>query len=184
MFNLLPFEEKKKLKREYKHRLVVVALLILIIAEGILAVLLVPTIILVTSHEEDLKTRLSEYGALAEEGTGGSFNALLKETTEKLTELSPEKNKALPTEAIIKIVEAKPKGVHVERFTYKAGKDFSTGDIVIEGKSDTREALLLFRKALEGVPGFTTVKLPVSNFAQEKDIPFSMSVIAAFGPKK
>lgn len=180
MFNLLPFEEKKKLRKEYRRRIFVVFLLMIIVAEAIMAILLVPTIILVISQEKDFKAQLLEYGELSAEGEGGSFNALLKETTEKLNELSPAKNKALPSEAIIKIVKTKTIGIHLERFTYKAGKDFATGDFTIDGKAETRDALLLFRKALEAEKSFSAVRLPVSNFAQEKDIPFSVGVTVSF----
>ncbi len=183
MFNLLPFEEKKKLRKEYKRRLFVVFLLMLLLAEGIMVVLLVPTFILMRSHEQDLNAQLLEYSVLAAEGEGSSFNVLLKQTTEKLNELSPLRNKARTSEAVIKIVSIKPAGVHLERFTYKAGKDFVTGDIVIDGKSDTRDALLLFRKALEAEPSFSAIRLPVSNFALEKDIPFSVGLTISFDPK-
>jgi hypothetical protein len=58
------------------------------------------------------------------------------------------------------------------QFTEREGNDV----IVVEGKADDRDALLTFRRALEGEARFVLVKLPISNLAQTKDINFVLTI--------
>lgn len=180
MFNLLPFEQKKRLKAEYKKRLVVVILLHFFIAELVAVVLLIPTIILTVTDENELSTQMHEFEIQTAETASSSYAALLKQTTDRLGILSPTRNKARPSEAFIHVAEARQAGIHVEKMSYKASKDYAAGDLIIDGHADGRDALLLFRKSLESIENFSSVRLPVSNFAQEKNIPFSINIAVAF----
>lgn len=184
MFNLLPFEEKKRIRAEYRRRVVAVFLLFVILAELTATVLFVPTLIVLLSRESDYKTLLDS--VTKEEGnSSSSFREYLKETTDKLGELSPEKNPASPTAVFMNIASAHVPGVHIERLSYKPAEgkketDFSVGSVSVEGKADNREDLVLFKESLDRTGAFSSVALPISNLALDKDIRFSMTVNVRF----
>ncbi len=185
MFNLLPFAQKKEIKREYHRRIFIVALLHVIFAEVILIALLVPAIILERSREVEFKTQLEHLNLLTAEEQKGSFATFLKETTEKLAELSPEKNSTHPSDAVLLIARMRTEGIRISAIEYQAGDNFKKGTLRVDGKAVSREALLSFRKALEQQSHlFTKVDLPISNFALEKDIPFSIGITAQFASEE
>lgn len=185
MFNLLPFSQKREIKREYRRRIIVVALLHMIVAEVILIALLVPALILARSREVEFKAQLEHLNVLTLEEQKGSFSTFLKETTEKLAELSPEKNVARSSDAVLLVARVRTEGVRINTIGYQAANTFKGGALRVDGKATSRDALLSFRKALEQQSHlFTKVDLPISNFALEKDIPFSIGITVQFAPEE
>lgn len=185
MFNLLPFIQKKEIKREYRRRIVVVALLHVLVAEVILIALLAPALILERSREVEFRSQLEHLNVLTAEEQKGSFATFLKETTEKLAELSPDKNVARPSDAVLLLAKVRTEGIRISTIGYQAGGTFRGGSLRVDGKAVSREALLSFRKALEQQSHlFTKVDLPISNFALEKDIPFSIGITVQFAPEE
>lgn len=180
MFNLLPYQNKVMVRAEYRRRLIVVGLLLLFLVVMVAVILLFPAYILSVTREKDYVVRLDELKRMTSEEEGGSFAAFLKETTDKLSALSPEKNRAAPADAIIRITQARSEGVHIRSFNYMANKAYDGGTIRVEGKADTREALRAFKMKLDEDKTFTKVDLPVSSFTKEKDIPFAISLDVSF----
>jgi hypothetical protein len=184
MFNLLPYQDKYAIRSEYKKRLLVVALLFTFFVEIIGTVLLIPSLVISSARERELlDTRTALKSVTSEDEEGGTFATTLKETTDKLSFLSPAKNLATPATAIALSASVRPAGVHLKRFTYTVGKNYEGGTIRVEGSADTRDVLLLYKQALEREKLFTEVDLPISNFAKEKNIEFSVELTASFKKK-
>lgn len=183
MFNLLPFEQKKAVRREYRKRVMILALLTFILAEAIALILLVPTIILNTTEEKDFVERQDQLSKQVESGESGSLSLFLKHTTEKLNELSPQNNPARPADTFVILASKVGQGIHLRSVTYKTEKDYFDAAVTVEGRADNREALLSYRKILEAEPSFSKVTLPISNFTQESDIPFTITLVAVYAER-
>ncbi len=88
-----------------------------------------------------------------------------------------EKNKFSVSEKAVKpVVLKKIQGIKITQISYE-DNTISGKKITISGTASSREALLLFRQALESEPSFKSVDLPISNFIKGTNIEFSLNAI-------
>lgn len=77
------------------------------------------------------------------------------------------------------ILSKKMPSIRITDISYQKDQknDQNKGKISVQGTAPSREALLLFRKALEDDSAFSNVDLPISNFVKGSDIQFYLSLI-------
>src|SRR3989338_8812644 len=171
MFNLLPKQEKEAIRREYRTRLVIVILWFSFATLVIASVLLVPSILLSSQKEKVAEQRFETLSKSVEKDNTVNLDAVLRKAQSHLSLLSHE--------LLVNIVSTKTDSVSLARFSFaKASEGKRYADI--NGIAKDRATLLSFVKALERSGLFEKVEVPISNFAEDTDIEFSIRVLGVF----
>lgn len=176
MFTLLPTIQKERLSKEYRLRFFT------LIAASIASVLLVACVFLFPAYViSNIETRgaiikkqaiessplFTEKVALKETLAGLQQEVSLVETSEASTTAIIDESLRLPVE-----------GIKINHFVYQhSGVE---GNLVLNGRATTRQALLDYKKNLEGNPAFTQVRFPVSDLSKSVDIEFTFTIKGNF----
>lgn len=176
MINLIPPHARKEVVKEYWFRVVAVWLFLIAFAFVVVAVLKMPSYVLVVSQantfadeakqaelnieeaeafEEEIKTANNQAQHLLDESTSTSFSVLLEE----LTSLSGA-------------------GVTIDQFAVSRTAG-GLGEIRISGTANSRSALTSFDDAIENHALFDEAVLPIANLAQESNINYQITITPA-----
>jgi hypothetical protein len=168
MFKLLTEESRAIVSREYKLRRVVVIVTSLALVLSAALVGLFPSYILT-------KVKQSEAGALATPLQGEEdLEAWLKVFNGKLHALSAGITGAKASLDIEKVLSLKNSGVRITQMKWDEGEAGDTLSLL--GIATDRQTLLSFEKRLKDSGKFSSVMLPVSNLAKERDINFQINL--------
>lgn len=178
MINLIPNQEKKKMRRDFYHRLAVLFLVMLSFSIFVAILALLPSYFLSVSKiniaNQKLETQKDEPTPLFNQET----SEMIKDLNLKLNLVeNAEKNKFTVSQKVINAVLLKKiPSIKITRIFYEndslKGKKISIG-----GTAPSREVLLSFRQALENDVSFKSVDLPISNFVKGFNIEFYLNLI-------
>lgn len=173
MFELLPENQKKTLKKDYFFRLAIV-ILISVLMLGILSfVFLLPSYFLsvvkekAVSREFDLAVKSKNIQKEQE------LQLSIRKSKEMLDILKTGEDKVSIKDLIFKIVEKKNSGIVIDGFSVSLSKN-NKYEILINGTAQKRDNLKTFAENLRTSKEFNSVDLPISNFAKIADIDFSI----------
>jgi len=144
---------------------------------GIIAsIAILPSYSISTSKEKDVTTHLAQLKASLEERSGGDLGLLLNDAKAKISLINTtNKTKAATSQIIRDLLEAKPSGIAITGILYSED-DKGVRQILVTGTSLNRESLVGFSQNVKKLDEFEGVNLPVSNFAKDSDIDFSMQI--------
>ncbi|MDE2058069.1 MAG: hypothetical protein KGI78_04490, partial [Patescibacteria group bacterium] len=178
-FDLLPPERERALRRSYVRRLFVVAALALAFEAVAACVLLAPTYRYLAGARERETARLAgltkavstaEGSALAKRYDGLEADAAAIEALGATASAS----------AVLRDALAVPRaGVALTSLAYDRGGGKRPGVLTVGGVAASRDDLRAYELALGGAPGFASADLPVSSFAKDANIPFTITVTLA-----
>lgn len=179
MINLIPPVAKKIVKKEYWLRVATILALSLSLAFFGVVALLTPTYVLVTSLNQALVSQFDSAQAEYE-----TFTTLNRETVAQnnfLNSMASETPSSPNFSEQIDLLDRLGAGiVVVTQYDFVTEKDVEakTSNRIIEiiGEARERSGLIQFKESLEAHEQFTSVELPISNLAKEKDITFSMTL--------
>lgn len=181
MINLLPLQEKTKIRNEYLGRISVVSLYFFLGAVLIGGILLIPVAVSSSNKKAELEERLSLIRINVAKDADRS-NAAIKDLKSRLAVLNRKTGTdRAPSQIFEKIIFEKTisqggKGVGLSGFSYEKIFDKSGFMVKINGTANDRKSLLNFVKALQDNGGFKEVKVPVSDFAKGKNLEFSLEI--------
>jgi hypothetical protein len=177
-YTLLPEENIKTLKRDYRIRIFIT--LMIFIASGItIGILsLLPSYIVSYTLEKNLINKVQNIQKdRAADGIDNVISELKKSYT-FVGALRTDKSKISFTSNIETILALKPKNVSLTSFEIaSSSKVDGISDIVVQGIASTRESLLSFKKSIESNPVISKVELPISDLTKNKDLPFAMRFV-------
>ena len=176
MLNLLQKDQKKKIAREYRFRFLITALYISFVGEIIALILLVPPFLIAHTKSEILS---SQSASLQVQNLTIETNNLTTEVQKTNTYINAFNSSTTPTgvvAAINNIVATHDSSVRLNGLVYKIQN--GNQQIVVGGIAASRQALLDFIKRIKVQPGVISADLPVSDFANAKDINFSINILA------
>ncbi|OGI95451.1 hypothetical protein A2917_02740 [Candidatus Nomurabacteria bacterium RIFCSPLOWO2_01_FULL_42_17] len=185
MINLIPKEEKDALAKGFYFRLAVLFLAMLSTSLLVAFVAILPSYFLSSAKKtitsEKLEAQKAEPVPVPDQAT----LAAIKDLSDKLTLIEKnESNKFFISERVINaIILKKSPSIKITSIAYendplKTLEGNKTGKkISIQGSAPSREALLLFRRALEDDSNFQSVDLPISNFVKGSNIQFYLTLI-------
>ncbi len=179
MFNLLPKREKDTIRTEYRTRLVVVVLCFSFATFLIAGISLLPSLLLSSQREKSAQERVDDISKRVKEGEVARLDEALLDAKKKLSLLRRESPRIYLYELLVKISSLKSGNVAIENVTVTemvGGKR----EVHVGGEAANRTALVSFSRALEGTGLFEAVEIPVSNFAKDTAIPFSINVKGNF----
>ncbi len=175
MFNLLPNQEKKLREREYRLRLVTVSLLLFGALGTIASVLLIPSFV-VSSQKE--KLAILENESLKKEIASRSqdnLSEILKVAGDQVKALDVGSRIPYGFELVSDVVSSKTFKIKLYGMDISRSED-AKRVVKLTGRASDREALLSFARILEKGTNFSRVDVPVSNFADESNIDFFISL--------
>lgn len=177
--NLLPEERIRSLRRIYFFRLGVVAVLLLSGVTLVHGVLLLPSYMYLRNQVEERTASLTSLTATlagSEEKEISVRVAALAEDSAYLARLS-----SVPkASAAIREIAALPRsGIRLTGFSF-APKEGAESEMSVTGVATTREALRTFEQSLADQPFITSADLPISAYAKERDISFTISLTGPF----
>lgn len=179
--NLLPLQRVRSLRRQYFMRLFAVALIMAAALAIAHALLLIPTFLYARNVVAQGQAVLDEQGMAqsTEEQEAKARGAQLKQTAASLTTLG-----TLPTAsaAVRSIIAVPHPGIALSGFTFTAPQGENAARLGISGSADSRDALRQYVTAVSALPFVTTADLPISAYAQERDIPFTITLTGTLIP--
>ncbi len=174
MYKLLPEQLREKVAKEYSLRRLNLMLeagaVVFVIAIGGLF----PSYILSRFNLAEASEKMKWSQAFHREKGGESAGQWLSDINLALNTLSPELDKERPSELLLEVIGEKPSGIKLTSF--KWSKDGGRLSLNISGVASSRQALLALQDALKKIPSFSSVPLPVSSLAKDKDISFQLKL--------
>lgn len=177
MINLVPPDARRRIITEYWVRVISAWLFLLAVAATVIGALLLPAFVLVTSQVATHQQAADEARARVEEHkTTAHVLTVASERADRILGLK----RTTPLMSVVSVVEAAVPTGGVSISTYAllrvAGE---VGLVRVDGEAATRLALAEFRDALLKNDLIAKVDLPISNFAQDRDIKFSLTLTIA-----
>lgn len=179
MLHLLPDYHKEKVISEYRGRVLTVFSVGILILTVVSLIFLIPVYIsthsryaLVDQQKRDLEAQIQR-----SENTDDAEK--VKEIISTVGVLKQYVLKEIPSDIFGRILVNKPKGVLVTGFIYTPPSDIKSTDLStvdISGIASNRIALAQFNDALKKDKVFKNVFIPISSFAKDKDIQFTVKL--------
>jgi hypothetical protein len=181
MLNLLPEEHKKKIIGEYTKRVWTVVLVGIIIVSIISGVFLLPVYLMTYGRYSEAAKEKANLEVLIAESQKNSKQEVIKDIYGVIATLDTFKPFALPGALVQALVLDRVSGISINHIIYTP----SAGQppvIDVVGKASTRNSLMAFSEKLKADGAFSSVYIPISDFTQEKNITFSLKLIASTTP--
>jgi hypothetical protein len=174
--NLLPVERQRSLSRDYFLRLGVVNALLLMVITFIAAVLLLPTYVFLELSSNAKEMRLANIKSTTSSADEKALAMRLAVLENNIVALTALANIPSASNTIRTILNVSRPGVRLSGFDYTSTTPKSPGKLIILGTSATRDALRNYQIALHGVSVVLTADLPISAYAKDTNIPFTITV--------
>lgn len=174
--NLLPPERQRSLFREHVLRMCVVAVVLAIVLTLVSAVLLFPTYVFLSKSYTIKEDRLVGIESAISSADGTAFSARLSALSgdvEVLTKLGSTRS----VSEIVRTALAIPHlGIAISGLAYSPATGKNSGILAVSGIATSRDSLRNYQMALQGAPFSTSAVLPVSAYAKDSDIVFTITV--------
>lgn len=170
MFKLLTEESKIKVAREYALRRLVVAVAAFSTALAVLAAGIFPSYVLSKAKRSEEAAKAN--AALAGEGEVESswFSDLIR----KLEALTPGLDANPPSFVMEDAVRERGTGIRITELTWSETQGVKS--LAVSGIARDRQSLLTYESRLKASGHFSSVALPLSNLARERDISFQIKL--------
>jgi len=177
LINLLPEDRARALRRDYFLRLAVVATLLLALVIIIHGVLLLPSYLALSQMRDAETAQLARAGENLDSSGSGETDTELATLAGEASELS-SLAKAPSASAAVRALLAVPRpGIRITSITFTpAASTAADGTMTVSGVAATREALRAYDLALSSLPSVTSADLPISVYAEEADISFTITL--------
>jgi len=178
MANLITEKQKKAVKNEYIIRASSVSLLIPISLLGLfLLAYVIPYYLSVREKDlwvaEQFKTVINVEN---KENTGESMTRAVSQTLDELKAVENySKGTFIPSTYFNKIIENKNSNIKITKLSFSLLRQ-GQGQFFVTGVSKNREGLVSFIEDLKSKAEFYSVDSPVSDFAKDSDIPFTLNI--------
>ena len=177
--NLLPPKRQRALARAYLLRLSVIVAVLVSALALIAAVLLLPTYVFLLksmgTKEAHLKSIESALSSADERELSTRLSALTKNAS-VLTALAG----APSVSALLRDLLSVPRpGITLSGFSYAPTTGDTSGTFALSGSAATRDALRGYQLALQNAPRVAAASLPVSAYAKDANISFTVTITLA-----
>ncbi len=177
--NLLPLERQRTLSRDYFFRLSVVTIVLITILVVVAGLLLLPTHVFLTQSAATKQVHLSNVESILLSSNEAELSTRLAALARDVSVLSAL-GSAPSASGVLRFALAVPRpGVTLSDFTYTPAKEKTQGILEISGTAATRDALRSYQLALQNASFASAANLPVSAYAKDTGISFTITVTLA-----
>lgn len=175
MFNLLPENLRNRIKKEYRFRLAIVVLLFIILSQISFIIFLFPSWLISFYKEKDFMVKSDEISKTISALDVASTTSFIRTLNEKLLNISDAMEYPLIIPIYNSILSVRSSSIRLGSMYYTA-TDSNSAVVTISGISDKRDSLVSFTESLRKIESFSSVDLPISNLAKDKNIDFTISI--------
>lgn len=180
--NLLPPERLRALRRDYFMRLATVgiaALSAVVIGSG---ALLVPSYLFLNREVRSRETQLHALDEQLVSAQGKQTNMRLSALSDSASYLARLATTSSATAVLRGVLSVPRSGITLNGFTYTPPAKATPGKLSLKGVASTRETLRAYDEALAALPFVTNADLPISAYAQDSDIQFTIALTGSLLP--
>jgi hypothetical protein len=179
LINLLPAERQRVLSREYFIRFGVMAaflITLLVVAAGIL---LLPTYVFLVQSATAKQARLTNVEAILSSSNEAALSARLTALSNEAAQLIALGSAPSASDTIRTALAIPRPGIALSGFEYARAAGKVPGTLEISGVATTRDALRTYQLALQNSSFAAAADLPVSAYAKDANIIFTIVVTLA-----
>ncbi len=173
--NLLPIERQEAVTRNYKLRLTTVAIVLSVLLVATTAVLLLPLYVYLTKTASAKEARLAAIESSLAEANDASLSARLNTLTSDTSTLRALGAASSTAYTIRDVLTLPHPGISITTISYSP-TNITQAKMILSGTASTRDALHDYELTLTQSNLFTVVSLPVSAFAQDTKINFTLTL--------
>lgn len=177
--NLLPPERQRALTRDYFLRLGVVGAVLVNILILASAVMLIPTYVFLAKSAGAKEMRLAAIESTLSSSNEKEISARLAALTADAAILTALSSTPSASSILRTVLDVSRPGITLSGFAYTPAVKKKSRTLLISGTAATRDALRNYQLALQGAPSILSATLPVSAYAKDTDIEFSISTTLA-----
>ncbi len=175
MFNLLPESLKGEIIKEYNlRRLLVIAGFILCIQVSFY-IFLFPSWMISYSKEADSVVRVEQLNNSKLISDNGTAKLAISDLNKQLNIIDKSLEYPILIKYLNHIISVKSSQIKISHLSYSSQSN-SKASLSLRGFSDTRDSLVEFKNRLEKLQAFKLVDLPISNYAKDKNIEFTINL--------
>jgi len=177
--NLLPQERQRTLRRDYFLRLGIVAALFLVVLSFISAVLLLPAYVFLTLSSRAKEEHLTGIESTLSSSDEAALSARLTALSNDAVVITALAGAPSAIATIREMLAVSRPGISLSGFVYSLSAGKNPGKLSISGSSATRDALRNYQLALQSAPFALSADLPISAYAKDTNIDFTIAVTFA-----
>lgn len=179
--NLLPTGRIRAVRREYFLRLAIVALSMLSLLIVAHALLLIPTYLFAREEAARIEANIAQGGGPTsqEEQEVQVRTQMLVATSIELAELASQPTASTAIRSVLGVPHP---GVRITGFTFTAPQAEDAARLQVTGIANSRDQLRQYASALEQLPFVAQADLPISAYAKETDISFTITLSGTLIP--
>jgi Tfp pilus assembly protein PilN len=140
------------------------------------AALLLPSYDIVRREAAAKKNELAALSAANASSGASAFAALLAEVNARAAALGALGAAPADLPLLAEVLSVAHPGVALTGFSFSPAKRGAAGSLSISGTAATRDALRAYDLALSAAPFAAAVELPVSSYAAESELPFTLTL--------
>jgi len=178
MFNILPDTFKASIIKEYHKRRLVVWLCAVCVLQISFLIFLMPSYIYLVFKEKGLEADQMQTASVQSQTASTSSIALIQNTQKTLSTLARDLPHGSVHEVLAELVSLKGSSITFKEISTSMQTATISG-VTVQGIATTREALLALTERLQSDSMFSNIVLPVSSFAKDSNISFSLTMNAA-----
>jgi len=178
MANLITEKQKKIIGKEYLMRVFSISLFIPTSLLGIFLLAYIIPYYIAVNKKAIIVSEQFEPVLLAEnkENVGESSSRIVSQTLNQMKVIDLyNKNSVNPSIYFNKIIENKNSRIDINKLSFNVLKK-GQGQIFVSGISEDRDGLVVFIEDLKSKTDFVSVESPVSDFAKDKNISFTLNI--------
>ena len=177
--NLLPEERARRLRREYFVRLATIAIVFLVVLTVTASALLLPVYVYLKDKEREKEAALAEATQqlfLSDEET---LRVRLSGLNKKVTRLQTLEGVPSLSAIVRDVLDVDRSGITLSGLSLAQATGAKPGTVAITGTAATRDRLRAYQLALLATPFVKAADLPISAYAKDADISFTITVTLA-----
>ncbi len=179
LIDLLPASRRDLLEREYRYRLGVVIAWLCVLLTAVAGILLLPTYVFLTGSASAKAAHLASVQAALSSSDQAALSARLSTLSNDAATLTALSQAPSVSKIVSETLAVSRPGVAVSGFIYTAASGTLAGTLALSGTAATRDALRSYQLALQGAPFVQSADLPVSAYAKDTNIDFTITITLA-----
>jgi hypothetical protein len=180
--NLLPSEHSRAFQREYFMHLITVSVIALGIVIVVHGLFLMPTYLSLTDELTSEKTQLAALDSNLQGSEQRDIGSRIEHLSTDSAYLTKLGTISTASSAIRSILLVEHDGITLTGISFTPPTDTAQGTMLLTGVATTRDTLRQYDLALSGLPSVSKADLPISAYAKDTLIPFTITLTGAFTP--